>query len=197
MLSSEDVDFYASAFKDLDPGDLAGLFQVAQTRTLAAGAVYIRHGSISSKIAFIRKGLIRAYFIKENDEEITLMVRWENQFVASLESIMTQKPSRYTFQALEETVLIELDYSAVRAAIDTNPSLSASRNRFLMHMLSQAMDRIEGFVILSPEERYRKLLAEKTDIVNRVPDKYLATMLGITPVSLSRIRKRMTANPRH
>lgn len=196
MLSAEDVDFYGSVFKDLDPTGLAGLFQLAQTRTLTAGAIYIRHGSNSSKIAFIRKGLIRAFFVKENDEEITLMLRWENQFVASLESIMTQKPSRYTFQAMEETVLIELDYNAIRSAIDTNPSLSDSRNRFLMHMLSQAMDRIEGFVLLSPEERYRKLLAEKTDIVNRVPDKHLATMLGITPVSLSRIRKRMSANPR-
>jgi CRP-like cAMP-binding protein len=194
MLSSEEIDLYASVFKELDPTDLAGLFQHARTRTLAAGAVYIPHGSLSQKIAYIRQGLIRAWYLKENDEEITLMLRWEHQFVASLESIMMGKPSRYTFQALEETVLIELDYNIVRSAIDTNPSLSNTRNRFLMYMLSQAMDRIEGFVLLSPEERYRKLLSEKTDIVNRVPDKYLATMLGITPVSLSRIRKRMATH---
>src|SRR5580698_7243622 len=112
MLSSEEIDFYASVFKDLDPADLAGLFQHAQTRTLAAGSIYIQHGSVSQKIGYIRQGLIRAWYLKENEEEITLILRWENQFVASLESIMMGKPSRYTYQALEETVLIELNYSS-------------------------------------------------------------------------------------
>jgi FixJ family two-component response regulator len=58
-------------------------------------------------------------------------------------------------------------------------------------MLAQSMDRIESFVLLSPEERYRQLVEQKPNIVNRVPNKYIATFLGITPVSLSRLRRRM------
>jgi DNA-directed RNA polymerase subunit F len=88
---------------------------------------------------------------------------------------------------------LELDYKTAQGIIDNNPKLSSSRNTFLTNMLGQAMDRIESFVLLSPEERYNKLIAEKPDITNRVPDKYLATMLGITPVSLSRIRKRIVS----
>jgi hypothetical protein len=53
------------------------------------------------------------------------------------------------------------------------------------------MEKVADFLLLSAEERYLKLVNEKPDIVNRVPNKYIATMLGITPVSLSRIRKRV------
>ena len=60
-----------------------------------------------------------------------------------------------------------------------------------MRMLADSLKIMESFVTQSPEERYRELIAERFDLINRVPDKYIASMLGITPVSLSRIRKRM------
>jgi Mn-dependent DtxR family transcriptional regulator len=58
-------------------------------------------------------------------------------------------------------------------------------------MLAESMVRVESFILLTPEERYLKLIRDKHDIVQRVHDKYIATFLGITPVSLSRIRKRI------
>jgi CRP-like cAMP-binding protein len=192
MLSEEEIQQYSGLFNGLSPEDMAGLAQLARTRELAPGDIYIRKGSASQSIAFIQKGLIRTYYVQPNDEEITLMLRWENQFVASIDSIFRQKPSRYTYEALEETVLLEMDYAQARPLIDANRRLSVSRDGFLMMMLSQAMDRIETFCLFSPEERYLNLLQEKPGLVERVPDKYLATMLGITPVSLSRIRKRLS-----
>lgn len=71
------------------------------------------------------------------------------------------------------------------------------RHFFLLNMLAESLHQIERFLFLSPEEHYRKLTSQLPDIVNRVPDKYIASMLGITPVSLSRIRKRMHEKPRH
>lgn len=53
------------------------------------------------------------------------------------------------------------------------------------------MNRLEAFVLLSPEERYREIITSNPSLINRVPDKYLANIIGITPVSLSRIRKRL------
>lgn len=193
MLEAEDIHFYQQVFKNIDPRDLVDLFQLAEARTLAAGEIYIREGSTTPRLAYIRNGLLRAWCKKENDDEITLMLRWENQFVASIDTIIHRKPSRYIYQALEETTLIEVDYDAAMAIIDQSARLSASRSAFLLHMLSMSVDRVEAFVLLSPEERYRKMINDKPDIINRVADKYLATFLGITPVSLSRIRKRMAS----
>lgn len=164
---------------------------MAHTRQLVAGSIYIAKGAATQKLAYIKKGLIRVYRLKENGDEITLMLRWENQFIASHDSIILNQPSRFVYQVLEDTELMELDYSKALPLLDHNPRLSSSRNSFLLHMLAEALDRVESFVLLSPEERYLQLVHDKPDIVNRVPSKYLATLLGITPVSLSRIRKRI------
>jgi CRP-like cAMP-binding protein len=194
MLNPEEISFYLSVFKGLDLKDMYDLFKLAHTQTLAPGEIYIQQQSAYQKLGFIKKGLIRAYYLKESGDEATLMLRWENQFIASHDTIIFGKPSRFIYQALEDTVLMEVDYSKVQSILDNNPKLSATRNSFLLQMLAESMNRVESFVLLSPEERYLQLVHEKPDIVNRVPNKYLATLLGITPVSLSRIRKRIALN---
>jgi CRP-like cAMP-binding protein len=193
MLSAADIAFYLQLFKGLDVADILELLLLAQSKTLRAGDVYIHAGTTSHKLAYVKSGLIRAYSIKQNGDDVTMMLRWENQFLASIDSIIYQKPSRFIYQALEDTVLMEVDYIKAQTIIDNNPKLSSFRHRFVLAMLAQAMDRIEAFVLLSPEERYLKLVTEKPDVINRVPNKYLATLLGITPVSLSRIRKRISS----
>jgi CRP-like cAMP-binding protein len=196
MLSSEDIQFYLGIFKGLSLSDLHQLFTMAHTRRLKAGDVYIAEGSTASRLGFIRKGLIRAYTIKSNGDDVTLMLRWENQFVASHDVIILNQPSRFIYQALEDTVLMELDYHRIEKLLDNNPKLSSHRNIFLLRMLAEALERMESFVLLTPEERYLQLMKDKPDIFNRVHNKYLATLLGITPVSLSRIRKRIAAAPK-
>lgn len=193
MLEPADIAFYLSVFKDLELIDIMQLATLAKVNSLKAGEVYIKEGAISHTVAYIKSGLIRCYAIQENGDEATLMLRWENQFIASVDTVVYQQPARFTYHALEDSVLLEIDYRKAQSIIDQNPKLSASRNSFLLLMLGQAVARVESFVLLSPQERYLKLLAEKPDIANRVPDKYLATLLGITPVSLSRIRKRIAS----
>jgi len=193
MLSPGDISFYLSAFKGLDLKDVYDIYKLSKTRTLAAGDIYIDLGSVHEKLAYIKKGLIRAYHLQPNGEDITLLLRWENQFIASHDNIILQQPSRFVYHALEDTVILEFDYSKAQQLLDNNPRLSATRSSFLLTMLADSMERVEGFVLLSPLERYLQLVKEKPDIINRVPDKYLATLLGITPVSLSRIRKRIAS----
>jgi CRP-like cAMP-binding protein len=196
MLSPEDIKFYLSIFKGLTLADITELFKMAHTRHVPANGIYIDEGSSSKKLGLIRKGLIRAYKIKENGDDVTLMLRWENQFVASHDSVILNQPSRFIYQALEDTTLMELDYSKVESILDNNPKLSSHRNIFLLRMLAEALERMESFVLFTPEERYLQLLKDKPDIFNRVHNKYLATLLGITPVSLSRIRKRIAQTPK-
>ncbi|MBS1605523.1 MAG: Crp/Fnr family transcriptional regulator [Bacteroidetes bacterium] len=196
MLETSDIRYFKDLFKELRFEELESLLALAQVRRLNAGEVYIPAGATWYQIAYIRKGLIRTWCRKDGEVEITVMLRWEDQFVGAMDSILFHRPSRFIYQALEETELVELDYREAEPIINSHAGLSAARNSFLLHMLSMSMDRVENFVLLSPEERYRKMLADKPDIVNRVPDKYVATLLGITPVSLSRIRRRMAQGKR-
>jgi CRP-like cAMP-binding protein len=195
MLSTEDIKFYLTLFKDLSISDLVELFGMAQTRKIPAGEIYIDEGSTYKKLALIRKGLIRVYCIKPNGDDVTLMLRWEKQFFASHDNIILNQPSRFIYEALENTVLTEVDYNRVENILNNNPRLSSYRNLFLLNMLAESIERMESFVLLSPEERYLQLVKNNPDIVNRVHNKYLATLLGITPVSLSRIRHRIAKTP--
>jgi CRP-like cAMP-binding protein len=193
MLSQEDIQFYISILKGVNVIDIYRLFKTAKTKKIRAGEIYIHEQSTSTRMGHIKKGLMRAYHLKANGDDVTILLRWENQFVGSYDTIMWQKPSRFIFEAIEDTTLTEVDYNKMQELADRNPSLGAHRSNFQVHMLEEAIDRIESFVLLSPKERYLKLIHEKPDIVNRVPDKYLSTFLGITPVSLSRIRKRIAS----
>lgn len=197
MIDADKIKFYLGLFKDLKLNDLMQLIGMAKTRHLAAGEIFIKQGALTSKLVYIKKGLIRGYTIKENGEEATIILRWEDQFTASHDNIILRRPSRFNYQAVEDTTILELDYDAAQQLFDKNPRFAEARNFFILNMLADSMARIEAFILLTPEERYQRLLKEKPDIVKRVPDKYIATMLGITPVSLSRIRKRIVTAPKH
>lgn len=191
--SSQRILFYLQRFENLAYDDLLPLLHLARPRQLAASQVYIPQNSAHRKIALILRGLIRVYLVKPNGEEITMELNWEDQIVACQDAILLNKPSRFTYQAMEDTDLLEIEYDALQALLERTPKLESTRKYFLMNMLAQSLDRIESFVLLSPEERYRQLVEQKPNIINRVPNKYIATFLGITPVSLSRLRRRMAS----
>ncbi|NIG54712.1 Crp/Fnr family transcriptional regulator [Chitinophaga sp. Cy-1792] len=171
--------------------DLTPLFALTTTVKLEEGEAYIREGDTSRKLAFIEKGMLRAYTTKANGDEATLFLRWEGQFIASHDTIIHHQPARFIYRALEPATMVEIDYDKLEAVLRERPEFEPLRIFFLKRMLSEALENIESFVMFSPEERYQRLLDSRWDIVNRVPDKYIASMLGITPVSLSRIRKRL------
>lgn len=191
MLNQDDINFYLTVFKELSLTDIMDLVRLAKRRELKAGDIFIAEGATTKRLGYIRSGLIRAYLLKPNSDEASVMLRWEKQVVASLDCLFFERPSRFIYQAMEDTVVMEIDYHQAQQIIDKSPKLSAQRQGLLLEMLGQAMDRLESFILLSPEERYQKLVKEKPNIVERVADKHLATLLGITPVSLSRIRKRI------
>ncbi len=180
-----------SELTGLLPADATPLFKMMRPVKLEAGEAYIREGDTSKRLAFIERGIVRAYSIKQNGEEATLFVRWDGQLIASHDTIIHQKPARFIYRAVEPTQLLEMDYDVLESVLREHPEYEPLRNHFLMHMLADTLHAIEAFVLLSPQERYEQLVANRPEIVNRVPDKYIASILGVTPVSLSRIRRRI------
>lgn len=191
MLDDKKIKSYLAAFETLQLSDLQALFELATVRELPQGALYIKQGKMHKKLSYVKAGLIRVFTFKENGEEVTLQVYWEDQFFASRQTVFFQNPSPYNYEALEAAVLLEVDFEELMHFLDVNPQFAEGRNFFLTTMLAQSMDRVDDFILLTPEERYLKLIQEKPDLNSRLPNKYIATILGITPVSLSRIRKRI------
>ncbi|TSJ44475.1 Crp/Fnr family transcriptional regulator [Mucilaginibacter corticis] len=191
MIDINEISSYLDLSDKLTPADYVSLGKFTKVKGLRPGDIYIAEGSSQQKIGFITQGILRTYFLEPGGDEITIMLRCENQIIASIDSILLQQPSRFYYEAIEPVILIELDYQHAKACIDRDVHLAALRHEVLVGLLLQTVDRLEDFMLLNPEERYIRLIAQRPYIANRVPDKFLSTMLGITPVSLSRIKKRL------
>lgn len=177
----------------LSLSDLQVLLKSAQKQSFEPGALLIQAGQRRKEIFWIRKGLVRGYRLTEKGEEITTMLRWENQPVTSPNLILFDQPALLNIQAIEATAVFRIDYNRLQTIIANNPKLEANRHQIMKSIIKEALERIDSFILKTPEERYLDFIATKPDILNRVPNKYIAHVLGITPVSLSRIRKRIAS----
>ena len=104
-------------------------------------------------------------------------------------------PSTFYYETLEKSHFFSIDYDVLESIFDRNPKLEKHRKLFLREVVKRSSDRVQSFVLMNAEERYLKFINDFPDLTNRVPDKYVAHILGITPVSLSRIRKRLAYKP--
>lgn len=177
--------------KDLSLIDAEKLLKSATVESVNKKAFLFKQGSKDTKLYYLKKGLVRMFHIKENGEEITFNLLPEHSIIANFDFIGTQEPSKYYYETLEDCSVFCLDYHVFETIVSNNPKLQANRKFFLRRLIKQTVDRVESFVLLNPEERYQKFIKDFPDLTNRVPDKYIAQTLGVTPVSLSRIRKRI------
>jgi CRP-like cAMP-binding protein len=169
------------------------LLQFATSKIIAASEIYIPEGKIFKKIFYIKKGLLRIFFVTASGEEKTFFFRWEGHIAAIPECIFDNQPTRQTWQALEDCELMEIDFDIVEKLSENNISFIKTRMGLAEKMFLEALKRVESFVLDKPEERYQKLIIQNPEIIKRVADKHIASFIGVTPVSLSRIRKRLAS----
>ena len=193
MIDFDKIKMIYKLGQKLTLSDVQVLFKSAKTKSYDSGEHLIIEGETNRNVFFIRKGLVRAYKINEKGDEITTLIRWENKIIASPDVILFDEPSQLYVETLEHTDVFYIDYDVLQKIISSNHKLESNRKFILQNVLKEALKRIDSFVLLTPAERYLAFIKENPDIVNRVQDKYIANILGITPVSLSRIRKRIAS----
>ncbi len=144
-------------------------------------------GHTCKTVYFIHKGALRIYYVKEG-KDITESLEFENAIVARVESLFSGRPSQKAIQAIEDTELIAIDANKLFILYDQYPELERLFRKIFELSHVKIINRMESLQFQSAEIRYAQLLREHPDILKRVPLKYIAAYLGITQVSLSRIR---------
>jgi CRP-like cAMP-binding protein len=189
-MTSSDTQILLSIFPQLGPhlGRAAGYF----THAVYPGKkILLREGERASTLYLVASGCIRTYLIRDDGREITTQFFFESQMVASMESFFTGCPSRAYLETIEETevfILKKDDFEKLMALFDQGRE---GLVEFLKNRLFHYQDLFASYILDTPETRYTRLINECPHIIERVPHHYIASYLGITPVSLSRIRSRL------
>lgn len=177
-------------FHPLSDEDWELLLPHLQEKELKKGEFFAKEGRIEKWVAFVKSGNLRQFYSKEVEERTTYFY-FEGHLMSAYFSCITGKPSQLSIEALTDCQLLQFPYTILQQLF----KLSHSWERFgrlLAEYLAMGLEeRMVSLLILSPEARYEQLLhSNKQKIIERIPQQYIANYLGITPVSLSRIRKR-------
>lgn len=155
----------------------------------AKGAILLKKGHVAHDAHFIISGLARCFFDYQG-KEITNYFAFENEGITSSLSFMTQKPSDEIIQVLEDSVVATLSFNDLEALYKANHEICNMGRKFMEGISIELEERIRIFQIAAAQDRYDYILSHKPQIIQRVPLKHLASFLGITAETLSRIRRK-------
>ena len=160
---------------------------------IQAKTTLLLEGDIANYLYFINEGCLRTFF---NDEgkDITFQFFFEHQVVCSFESFQSNEASLFTIETIEDSKVTIIKKSDFLKVIEECEDLKEHVFELLSHRFIFYMKLFLSRIKDSPEKRYLELKSNHPEILDRVPHHYIASYLGITPVSLSRIRKRILAN---
>lgn len=157
---------------------------------LPARSFLVKEGALAKKLFFIETGCCRCWFHTEDGKEVTMNFGFEGSFVSSMETWISGAPSWYTVETLEPCVVWSMPLARYKELQAARPEMQAYYLQYLEKRLLHYQHLFVSRIKDSPEKRYHALLAEHPEIIRRIPQHYIASFLGITPVSLSRIRNR-------
>lgn len=174
------------------PDDQIEIFiKMGTQREFNINETFISAGEIPTKLAFNLKGLFRYYYPCENGNEYTKGFFPENTFISSYSAMIQNRGSYFTIEALEKSTALVLDYLDWKRLFNEHPSWGS----FIIALLEMGYmtkeSRERELLLFDAETRYRLFLERFPGLDRRVKQHYIASYLGITPVALSRVRKKM------
>jgi len=160
------------------------------TKTIHKGDFVLKYGEICKHIYYVNKGFVRIFYYK-NDKDITEWFASETRFCFSITSFFQDIPSKLVIEAIEDSEIIFLSKLGLENLRKTNIEVANLLNEFFSRSLIISQQRMESIQFETAKQRYLKLLKEQPAILNKVPLQYIATYLGITQETLSRIRSKV------
>lgn len=154
----------------------------------AAGEVMVRAGEQTERYGFILEGLFRKFYTDPQGREYTRHFAREDELVGAYHALITGDPSHITIEAIEDSLVLELSYVAVTEMHERRASRAPLRQAQFNYLAAER--REYELLCLSPAQRYRHFCASHAGLLDRVPQYMIASYLGITPQSLSRLRRR-------
>lgn len=181
---------YCSLSIPLSDRELEYIDKYFETKIVRKKDFLIQDSKICSLIGFIAKGSIRHFHIKDGIDR-TCDISFDNSWVTDFESFTRETPARMNLQALEDTTIYYIQKNNLNELYKICPKYETFGRLMAEKVALRATDIAMSLSSEKPEERFNNLLKQQPDLFQRVPQKYIANFLGISPESLSRIQKRI------
>ncbi|WP_028399924.1 Crp/Fnr family transcriptional regulator [Ectobacillus panaciterrae] len=182
---------YMTRFTTLNEEEQQAIVEDVQIEEYKKGTILLRQGDVPTKCYFVLKGCVRQYSIDETGKEVTSNFYTEEQAISNFNHHRQDKSSAYSLTCLEDCILVVGDLDSEKDMYNKYSQLETMTRKMIEHNFGEVQDELASFIASTPEERYKALIRKRPHLVDRVPQHQLASYLGITPESLSRIKKRI------
>ena len=163
-----------------------------------AKTILLHEGETSKKLFLVEKGCIRVWF-NNNGKDITYQFFFENNVVASVESFRKNMPSPVTIETLEPSLVWWIHKKDLDEIIEEIKAIPELRDRFIDALFDRTANYMNHFfssIKDTPQQRYLNLIEEKPQVIQRIPQHYIASYLGVSTVHLSRIKSKLAKEKR-
>ena len=192
----KEIEKYIVTYFGIGGKDLSPVSKLFKQETLSKNDYYLKKNKYCSKLSFVTKGFIRVFSINPNGtKEVTQWLSNEGMFLTELASFHFGTPSRWHFQALTDCELYSIskeDYSKMNSLVKNWDELE---KMFLAKCFVSLENRVFEQLSMTAEQRISSMIKTNPEIFLHVPHQYIASMLGMTPETLSRVRKKLSEKP--
>lgn len=157
-------------------------------RSFKKGATVVSEHDVEQWISYVGTGFLRGYFLKEGIEH-TIAFTYSKNYCASLGSFVSRRASKYYIEALSDVVLLSISYDSMQLLYDQFKSVERWGRLAAEEVLTGFEWRQAELMSFTAEERYQLFVARSPELIAKIPQKYLASYLGMTPETFSRLRK--------
>lgn len=180
---------YISTIAPLSEAEIEQIFEMIKIRSYKKNKVLLREGQIGNTCYFVLQGCIRQYYLMDGVEKTTNFFTEGMPITSTF--VFDNKGSMFFLVCCEDSILVEGNQAEEHLFFEQMPRMETLNRMGVEMELQKNQEAFAQFIMLGPEERYLNLLNNRPDLLDRVPQYQLASYLGITPESLSRIRKRI------
>ena len=167
------------------------ILEICEFKALKNKELIFKAGTSSRLAGFILEGVVRGYYVDQNGLEINSILRVENTFMGNPEWLEESKPTKYNFESILESKLLVFDLRDLEALSLKDPAILRFSLSGYKETIITLLGRVESAIGKNQEDRYKELLNKNPLFISKAFNKHIANYLGITPVSLSRILKRI------
>lgn len=184
-----ELEHYIKSYFGVKQNDHEHIVSLFEQTELKKGDYFLKTGRSCDKLSFIKSGLLRIY-VSTKEKEVTQWISTKGYFVTDLSSLIFDTPARWTIQALTDVELYTISKEEHNKIGKLIPQWHELEKLFIARCFTILEDRIFSHLSMTAEERYHFFFEHNKELFNQVPLQYIASMLGMTPETFSRIRKK-------